>query len=352
MVPTTKAVVVVELKVPAVREVLKPIVHDEWVLVKVKAVALNPTDWKHIEYGAADIGCRVGCDYAGIVEEVGSKVTNFQKGDRITGWIHGSNRANHESGAFAEYAIAKACVQRKIPDNLSFEEAATMGVAIMTVGQGMYNLLKLPLPNEPTREPFPLLIYGGSTATGMAGIQFAKLSGLTVITTCSPRNFELVKSLGADEAFDYNSPTCSADIKRWTDNKLKYAWDCTGDGAGICAAAMCDSEPGTYGTIMPANYELLKQTNPQVHGQEFMRGYDTMGEFYCWIGDTPIDPDPQVMNFYQSFLKLTQPLLANWDIKPLPAVVNKTGSGLEGVVKGLEEMKAGKISGEKMVYTI
>lgn len=87
---TTKAIVVVELKTTAVREVLMPMVRDEWVLVKVKAVALNPTDWKHVAYGAADIGCRVGCDYAGIVEEVGSKVLNFCKGDRITGWIHGS----------------------------------------------------------------------------------------------------------------------------------------------------------------------------------------------------------------------------------------------------------------------
>jgi NADPH:quinone reductase-like Zn-dependent oxidoreductase len=87
---TTKAVVVVKLKETAVREVLMPIVREGWVLVKVKAVALNPTDWKHVEWGKADIGCRVGCDYAGVVEEVGDKVTNFKKGDRITGWIHGS----------------------------------------------------------------------------------------------------------------------------------------------------------------------------------------------------------------------------------------------------------------------
>lgn len=87
---TTKAIVVVQLKTAAVRDVLMPILHDDWVLVKVKAVGINPTDWKHIKYGAADVGCRVGCDYAGVVEEVGSKVSNFAKGDRITGWIHGS----------------------------------------------------------------------------------------------------------------------------------------------------------------------------------------------------------------------------------------------------------------------
>ncbi|KAJ6015391.1 alcohol dehydrogenase [Penicillium herquei] len=349
---TTKAVVVVELKVAAVREVLFPVLRDDWVLVKVKAVAINPTDWKHIDLGAADIGCRIGVDYAGIVEEVGSKVTNFVKGDRITGWTHGQNRVNHESGAFAEYAVAKACVQRKIPDNLSFEEAASLGVAIMTVGQGMYKNLGLPLPTEPTREPFPLLIYGGSTATGMAAIQLAKLSGLTVITTCSPHNFDLLKSLGADAAFDYNSPTCGAEIKELTKNRLTYAFDCTGDGAHVCAYAMSDTEPGTYGGIMPADYEFLKATNPKVHCQDFLRGYDAMGDDYYWIAEEAVSPDPEEMEFYKSFLALTQPLLENGSLKPLPMDLNRHGSGLDGVIKGLDELRKGKVSGVKLVYTI
>jgi len=216
----------------------------------------------------------------------------------------------------------------------------------------MYNRLKLPLPTEPVKEPFPILIYGGSTATGMAGIQFAKRSGLTVITTCSPHNFDLVKSLGADFAFDYKSPTCAADIRKLTNNSLKYSWDCTGDGVVVCAAAMTDSDKSTYGTIMPSDFELLKQTNPRVHGQDFIRGYDTMGERYCWFGQTPIEPDQAEMEFYRSFLELTQPLLEDGSIKPLPAVLNKTGSGLEGVLKGLEEMKAGNISGRKFVFTL
>lgn len=216
----------------------------------------------------------------------------------------------------------------------------------------MYKKLQLPLPTEPSREAFPLLIYGGSTATGMAGIQFAKLSGLSVITTCSPCNFDLVKGLGADAVFDYKSPTCAAEIKQLTKNRLTLAWDCTGDGAAICAQAMSDCKPGTYGTIMPADYKLLSASNPQVHGQEFIRGYDTMGEYYHWLGQMPVTPEPEEMQFYQSFLALTQPLLQDGLIKPLPAAINKNGSGLEGVLKGLEEMEAGKVSGEKLIYTI
>ena len=63
----------------------------------------------------------------------------------------------------------------RIPDFLSFEDAATLGVGVTTVGQTLYMTLKLPLPTVPAKTPFPVLIYGGSTATGTLAIQYAKL---------------------------------------------------------------------------------------------------------------------------------------------------------------------------------
>lgn len=87
---TTKAVVFVEKGKATIQEVPVPKLRDDYVLVKVNAVGLNPTDWKHIDNGIADAGARIGCDYAGIVEAVGSKVTKpFKKGDRISGVVHG-----------------------------------------------------------------------------------------------------------------------------------------------------------------------------------------------------------------------------------------------------------------------
>lgn len=86
---TTKAIVVIEDGVAAVRDAPIPKLRDEYVLVKIKAVGLNPTDWKSIDTKNADVGSRVGCDYAGVVLEAGSKVTKFKKGDRIGGFIHG-----------------------------------------------------------------------------------------------------------------------------------------------------------------------------------------------------------------------------------------------------------------------
>lgn len=63
----------------------------------------------------------------------------------------------------------------RIPDDMSFEEAATLGAGIVTMGQGLYQSLGLPLPDDPAKEAIPVLIYGGSTATGSLAIQFAKL---------------------------------------------------------------------------------------------------------------------------------------------------------------------------------
>ena len=100
---------------------------------------------------------------------------SHRQGSWLTSSLISGNVANHETGAFAEYVIAKGDVQLKIPDQLSFEEAATLGVGITTVGQGLYQSLGLPLPNQPAKEKFSILIYGGSTATGTLAIQFAKL---------------------------------------------------------------------------------------------------------------------------------------------------------------------------------
>jgi NADPH:quinone reductase-like Zn-dependent oxidoreductase len=158
----------------SVVDIPKPALRPDYILIKTVAVAFNPTDWKHIQFVSSK--ATSGCDYSGIIEEIGSEVTKpFQKGDRIAGFVHGGNVLQPEDGAFAEYIVAKGDVQIKIPDNISFEEASTLGVGITTVGQSMYQALQLPSPESPTKEKFPILIYGGSTATGALAIQFAKL---------------------------------------------------------------------------------------------------------------------------------------------------------------------------------
>lgn len=156
-----------------------PELGDRNVLVKTETIALNPTDWKHVKGAAPLDGCLIGVDFAGIVEQIGPNVSQpFQKGDRVAGFVNGGNISNKDTGAFAEYVLAKDYTMFKIPDTLSFEQAATLGCGAVTVGQGLFEKdygLELALPTEPTKDPEYVFIYGGSSASGTLGIQFAKL---------------------------------------------------------------------------------------------------------------------------------------------------------------------------------
>ncbi|KAI5926883.1 GroES-like protein [Camillea tinctor] len=363
---TTQALVVVETGKVEIQEVPVPKVYDDWILVKVKAVGLNPADWKSIDKEWAEAGTRVGLDYAGEVVELGPNVTkDFKKGDRIAGWTQGGNPLHRECGAFGGYALVKQHVQMKIPDHITDEEAATLGVSITTVGQGLYapQGLFLPPPTSPSPTPLPVLIYGGSTATGIYGIQFAKASGLKVAATCSPRNFELVRGLGADAVFDYNDANCAAAIRDFAGGKLRAAWDCTGLGVAVCGEALRwdneqekeaqeeEEEAPTYAAILMVPEEDLRKANPRARGPKFTLGYDGIGDEYLTSAGA-IKVDPEQRDFAAWFWEVSEGLLRKGTIKPLKPEVNRWGDGLEGVLKGLADLKAGKVSGTKLVYTL
>ncbi|KAF4215922.1 hypothetical protein CNMCM5878_007653 [Aspergillus fumigatiaffinis] len=303
-----------------------PALRDDYILVKTEAVALNPTDWKHVAF-LSPPGVLVGCDYAGVVEAVGGSVKkSFKKGDRVCGFIHGANTVQPEDGAFAEYIVAKGDIQMRIPDNLSFQEAATLGVGITTVGQALYQSLKLALPTEPLTTPEPILIYGGSTATGALAIQFAQLSGYTVLTTCSPHNFGLVRRLGADKTFDYKDPSSAAAIR----------------AAQYCDAAL-SSEGGEYSALLAVGIERDNVND------RWTLAYTAIGEEFIF-GNTPMVAKPEDKDFAAQFCALAEQLLAAGKIKVHTVKVNP--DGLKGVLEGLQLLKADKVSGEKLVYNI
>ncbi|PQE23526.1 zinc-binding oxidoreductase protein [Rutstroemia sp. NJR-2017a BVV2] len=342
---TQKAIAVGPLKqASVVNDRPIPTLRDDYILVKTVSVALNPTDWKHIAY-LAPPGAVIGVDYAGIVEEVGKNVKKaFKKGDRVCGFVHGGNAVQPEDGAFAEYIVAKGDIQIHIPDNLSFQEAATLGVGIVTVGQALYQSLKLALPTEPIKEPVPILIYGGSTATGVLAIQFAKLSGYKVLTTCSPRNFDLVKSLGADAAFDYNDPKSAAEIRKYTNNNLKLVLDTISleSSAAFCDQAI-SSEGGDYSALLPVHIE-----RPNVNDRLTI-AYTAVGEAFTF-GDLPVAAKPEDKVFTEMFWGLSEKLLVEGKVRVhKPRVLP---GGLKGALEGLELLKEGKVSGEKLVYNV
>ncbi|OAL21982.1 hypothetical protein AYO22_07579 [Fonsecaea multimorphosa] len=347
-----KAVVTKDKDVYVDRARPLPKLRDDYILVKTVAVALNPTDWKHAAFGLAADGGLLGCDFSGVVEEVGPKVTkHYSKGDRIAGVAHGGNYVQPEDGAFAEYVVAKGDVQLKIPDSLGFAEAATMPLGITTVMQGLYQkALKLNWPTDPVKEKTFILIYGGSSATGALGIQFAKLSGYTVITTCSPRNFSYVQSLGAAHAFDYNDAASPSKIRDLTSNTLRLAWDTISEKGSpqFCADSLSTESGGgggggKYGSILDA-----KCPRDDVESTRTLM-YTIFGEPFSF-GKTQIPAVPEDFEYTKKFLAMVEGLLKDGKLRPHKEKVGK--GGLEGVIKGMEDQKNGKVSGEKLVYLV
>ncbi|KHN94908.1 Alcohol dehydrogenase superfamily, zinc-type [Metarhizium album ARSEF 1941] len=347
MATTHKAIVV---QGPGVAKVVAdrplPQLRDDYILVKTVAVGLNPTDWKHIDHVVTEAGPVCGCDYAGIVEAVGPKVTKpFRVGDRIAGVAHGANVVQPEDGTFAEYIVVKGDVQIKIPDNISFEEAATLGIGISTVNQSLYQHLQLAPVSAPTKKPSNILIYGGSTATGTLAIQYAKLSGYTVVTTCSPRNFDLVRSLGADAAFDYADPECAAKIRNFTNNELSIVFDTISvpESVKICSDAIPQTTHGAkYHALLP-----VQHVRDDIQSS-ISFAYTQFGEPFVF-GSNQVPAKPEDYSFAVQFWEEARGLLAAGKIKVHPP---RVGNGLDGVLEGLQMMRENRVSGEKLVYKI
>ncbi|KAL5118643.1 hypothetical protein ACEQ8H_003494 [Pleosporales sp. CAS-2024a] len=314
---------------------------DNWILVKTKAVALNPTDWKNIDR-ACSPGSIAGCDYAGVVEEVGKGVTRYKVGDRVCGFVRGGDPYDKENGAFAEHVKAKEGINLKFSEHVSFEEAATLGVGLSTVAQALYQELGLPFPPNKVQEPTPLLIYGASTATGTLAVQFAKLSGCEVFATASPHNFDLLRKLGADHVFDYREAHVGATIRKAAKDKISLVLDCVGEGSSteICLAAI-GSNGGHLTALLPPP-KTISRTNVKA---VWTLAYTCLGAKYS-------DRFPESQTDYEfgaRFWKASEELVNSGKIRAHPVEVR---SGLENVTRGLQDLKDGKVSGVKLVYKV
>ncbi|KAK3615960.1 hypothetical protein LTR56_026278 [Elasticomyces elasticus] len=346
-----KAIVVVKSGHAAVVEKAEPELRPDWVKVKVRAVALNPTDWKHIDFFARG-GETVGCDFSGIVTEIGSAVTsNIKVGDAIYGLVHGTKVGCEDTGAFAEYVVVKDGLFAKMPPNQTFEDAATWGAATVTNILGLWQKLGLPTPTQPAKEKFPLLVYGGSSAMGMIAIQLAKLAGLYVVTTASPRNFELLKrEYGADAVFDYNDPDCAALIRQETGDKLRHVFDCiSNDGSARISAESLAPSATAAGTLQYATLLPVDSFPRSDVEQSFVLGYTAFGESFEFLGQQ----NPAVPADYAICTKywpLMTSLIAEGKLKASRFEVRE--GGLDGIFEGLQILRDGKNSAMKLVYRI
>ncbi|MCL1670604.1 NADP-dependent oxidoreductase [Elizabethkingia ursingii] len=183
-----------------IKDIPVPSIGEDEVLIRAKAISINPVDSK-IRKGIgwapellAYDPIILGWDISGIVEAVGTKVTQFKTGDEVFGMV---NFTGHGK-AYAEYVAAPATHLAKKPRNISHEEAAASTLAALTAWQAFNSYGKL-RPNDKT------LIHAASGGVGHFAVQIAKHLGAYVIGTSSAKNKNFVLGLGADEHIDYKS---------------------------------------------------------------------------------------------------------------------------------------------------
>lgn len=164
------------------------------ILVKIHAASVNPVDWKIRDGKGEKFGMELplilGADFAGTVEEVGTNIEKFKKEDAVYGKIL--------LGCYAEYVIVKENELSRKPNNLDFENAASIPMGALTSWQAIFETAKLKSGQK-------ILIHAASGGVGSMAVQLAKAKGAYVIGTASASNKDFVKNLGADEFIDYTA---------------------------------------------------------------------------------------------------------------------------------------------------
>lgn len=365
--PTTMKAVVIDGDKPAIKTVPLPVLEDGFVLLKPKAVAGNPTDWKHIAWQIGPQGSIVGCDVAGDIVQLGPNVdaNEFHIGDSIFGFVHGASVRKPDNGAFAEYVALdtkiayhcpKGCAltgKDDIPEGpiKSYEACATLPVSLSTAGVALTHNLGNKLEWEPTKpqNDFPILLWGGATAVGQTLIQVAKKINAysKIIVVASKKHEAHLKSYGADELFDYHDADVIAQIKAKYPN-IQHLIDCVSNTTTIQQVykSASDSLPATVLQLVTFTINDIKpedrRDNVKIIGTLLYvaAGHDVP------FGKMVLPKDPVYRASAINFIKFINPRLDSGEIHHIPIKVYK---GLEGAVQLTDDIKNDRNSGTKLV---
>lgn len=336
-----------------------------YVLVKTFAVALNPSDHK-IANGFPLPGAYSGTDFCGRIVRLAESIDPAQckLGDMVCGAAFQFSPSHRlASGAFAEYVRVRADLLLRVPSLptcpcpiLGPLEAATLMTALSTCILAFWSIDALDLAGTPespvtSENPIPVLVYGGSTATGTIAVQLLKLSGYQPIATCSPHNYDLVLERGASAVFNYAATDVSAQIKTYTVGKLKYVLDCISSTESASTCYQSIQRPGgryvSLERIPPAEL-LVKRKAVRA---TFVLAAETMNES-IELGkegyDRPANKEKYTLAVRH--LKMLQNLINNSKLRAHPAKI--LPGGLEEVVEGLQILAANGVSGKKLVALV
>ncbi|KIW68347.1 hypothetical protein PV04_04300 [Phialophora macrospora] len=322
---------------------------EDQVLIKVVVSGTNPKDWKYIVLFNGQQDVNTGDDIAGYVEAVGSNVTEFKVGDRV-GAFH---EMTTQHGSFAEYAIAWEKSTFHLPQQTSFEEAATVPLAAMTAALGLFCYLGLPEPwttvSQAQRDALAggVVVYGAASAVGAFAVKLLARANIHPIICVAGRGIPFVESLldksKGDTVVDYRAGDDKVveGIHRAIPNghKLLYAFDAVSEGLSSQNIAQVLDPNGNVTFVLPGSFQEIPPTVNKtitlvgaVHGNTLAGPAQDLSDFgYAW--------------FRLFSLGLKEGWFTGHPYEVIPG-------GLNGVQTGLQNLKDGKASAVKYVYRI
>lgn len=193
------------------------------VLIRVACAGVNPADWKCRE-GRLGAFLRytfpfvIGFDVAGVVVSTGGEVDRFPPGTRV---FAQTDVGAGKWGSYAEFVAVRHDSIVRIPDDMSFAEAAAMPTPALAAWTALFDDANL----QPGQN---VLIHGGAGAVGVFAIQLAKHAGAKVYATCAGQNKEYVEMLGADCSVDYQTANIPDAVRAWAPQGVDVVIDAVG----------------------------------------------------------------------------------------------------------------------------
>ena len=296
------------------QEVAVPTPGTGEVLVKVIRASLNPVDFKFRNgmlklLRKPKLPCTIGKDFAGEVSALGNGVTQFHVGQRV----FGSSDSLIGRGSCAGFLLSRLDLMAALPEGLSFEAAACLGVAAGSALQALTVVAGL-------KKTQRLLVVGASGSVGAAGVQIGHAMGAHVTGICGPSNVAYVKSIGADVVHDYKTTD-------WTvlAEKFDVILDTSGTHIAWQKARSRLVNGGIYADTFPNGKRFLNQIISSLTSNERCHAF-------------MLNTNPALLQG-----------LADWAVRGVlqPRVAERVK--LDGAVTALSRMEAGKVQGKVVV---
>ncbi|KAJ4296305.1 hypothetical protein N0V90_006350 [Kalmusia sp. IMI 367209] len=379
-----------------IEETPKPTLGPLELLVRVEAIALNPIDPLYVQHPLATSKRTIGSDFAGAIAFLGENIpasSNLKIGDRVSGFLQGACSVNDRPGAFAEYLVIAWDLVWKIPEHVSFEQAAGVSLVALTAAQSIWYRLGLQAPfqydearvlNEHSewiarrREPeidtevISIFIYGASTSVGLFAAQMVQLSAkasgknIRLFGAASKSRWEMLRSepYGYEHLVDYRDEQWSKKMLELTGGTgVHYAYDCISEGSSVEKVSSLLANGGKSAIVRSRAGGAWKA---DVLPVEPIYGavWEGLGEEIQYQGFT-VPQSPAARAFAVQFYQWLSDA-AGSDIKPVP--IRSMPGGLNRVADdGFILLGAGKmeerqvsraeqwmrpVSGEKLVYRL